>query len=53
MYELKQLQERCEKYLLNFVDENNACLLLNVAKIYKSEELKEACIKNYFLKPFF
>lgn len=42
MFSFKSLQTRCEKNLLKYIDETNACTLLDAASIFRADELKQA-----------
>jgi len=52
LFSLKNLQHRCEKHLLGYVDLTNACLLYESSGTYNADELKQVTLdfikKNWF-----
>ena len=48
---MNSLKDRTERVLLDFVDEENVCLLIQYAELMKAEKLKKSCkaftLRNY------
>lgn len=52
MFDLKNMGQRCEKNLIKYVDDTNACLLLDGAALVNAEDLKQFCL-SYVVRHYY